>query len=262
MQRRWCPGDDVRLAAVLPGTAGKRAPVSRFPGAPLPALANAANDSKLRRAAVSSGPREGDDARSGGLPGGGGAVGPRTGVNPTAGGSAGTEGWRTCPAGDCPPAWPVQLTGGQDFLARPRARPRDNDSAPRGPLMDLSRACRRPAVDLTPRRRAGCGGQISLSPAHPRGEGHSQMEGFPIEGGSTPYPHIALCAIAPTLIYSRRTGRTPSDVQKRCLPPRAAAGPGAIQWPEPGLTASATDSNPRETTWTLVIARSDRSHGR
>jgi len=110
----------------------------------------------------------------------------------TAGGSAGTEGRRTCPAGDCPPAPPVPLTGGQDFLARPRAKPRDNDSAPRGPLMDLSWTCRRPAVDLTPRRRAGCAGQISLSPAHPRGESHTQMEGFQIEGGSTPYPHIAL----------------------------------------------------------------------
>jgi len=104
-------------------------------------------------------------------------------VNPTAGGSAGTEGRRTCPAGDCPPAPPVPLTRGQDSLARPRARPRDNDSAPRGPLMDLSWTCRRPAVDLTPRRRAGCAGQISLSPAHPRDESHIQMEGFQIEGG-------------------------------------------------------------------------------
>jgi hypothetical protein len=55
-------------------------------------------------------------------------------VNSAAGGYAGTEGRRTCPAGDCPPAPPVPLTGGQDFLARPRARPRDNDTAPRGPL--------------------------------------------------------------------------------------------------------------------------------
>ena len=148
-------------------------------------------------------------------------------VNPAAGGSAGTEGRRACPAGDCPPAPPVPLTGGQDFLARPRARPRDNDNAPRG-LLDLSWTCRRPAADLTPRRRAGCAGQISLSPAHPRGESHSQMEGFQIEGGPTPYPHIALCATAPKLISGRRTGRTPSDVQKRCLPPRAAAGP---EWP-------------------------------
>ena len=113
-------------------------------------------------------------------------------VNPAAGGSAGTEGRRTCPAGDCPPAPPVPLTRGQDFLARPRARPRGNDSAPRGPLMDPSWTCRRPAVDLTPRRRAGCAGQISLSPAHQRGESHSQMEGSQIEGGPTPYPHIAL----------------------------------------------------------------------
>ncbi len=44
-------------------------------------------------------------------------------------------------------------------------------------------------------------------------------------GGSTPYPHIALCATAPKLISSRRTGRMSSDVQKRCLPPRATAGP-------------------------------------
>jgi len=50
------------------------------------------------------------------------------------------------------------------------------------------------------------------------------MEGFQIEGGSTPYPHIALCATAPILISSRRTGRMLSDVQKRCLPPRADAG--------------------------------------
>jgi len=59
------------------------------------------------------------------------------------GSAAGTEGRRTCPAGDCPPAPPVPLTGGQDFLARPRAGPRDNDSAPRGPLMD-------PFMDLPP----------------------------------------------------------------------------------------------------------------
>jgi hypothetical protein len=45
------------------------------------------------------------------------------------------------------------------------------------------------------------------------------------EGGSTPYPHIALCATAPKSISSRRTSRMPSDVQKRCLPPIAAAGP-------------------------------------
>src|SRR6266516_3016280 len=92
--------------------------------------------------------------------------GPGRQVNPAPGGSAGTQGRRTCPVGECPPA---PLTRGQDFLARPRAKPRDTDTAPRGPLMDLSWACRRPAVDLTPRRRAGCAGQISLSPAHPRG---------------------------------------------------------------------------------------------
>ena len=51
------------------------------------------------------------------------------------------------------------------------------------------------------------------------------MEGFQAEGGPTPYPHIALCATAPMLIFSRPTGLIPSDVQKRCLPPRAAAGP-------------------------------------
>jgi hypothetical protein len=28
------------------------------------------------------------------------------------------------------------------------------------------------------------------------------MEGFQIEGGSTPYPHIALCAMAPRSICS------------------------------------------------------------
>ena len=184
-------------------------------------------------------------------------------MNPTAGGSAGTEGRRPCPAGDCLPAPPVPLTAGQDFLVRPRARPRDNDSAPRGSLMGLSWTCRRPAVNLTPRRRAGCAGQISLSPAQPRGESHSQMEGSQIEGGPTPYPHIALCATAPKSISSRRTGRMCSDVQKRCLPPRATAGPRVIQWPEPGLTASGTDSNPHETDLNphgAVITRSDRSH--
>ena len=103
-------------------------------------------------------------------------------VNPAGqGGSAGTEGRRACP----PPAPLVPLAGGQDFLARPRARPRDSDSAPRGLLMDLSWTCRR-ALRLTARPGAappGCAGQISLSPAHPQGEGHSQMEGFQIEGG-------------------------------------------------------------------------------
>ena len=56
-------------------------------------------------------------------------------------------------------------------------------------------------------------------------ERNSQMEGFRAAGGSTPYPHIALCATAPKSISSRRTGRMRSDVQKRCLPPRATAGP-------------------------------------
>jgi hypothetical protein len=55
------------------------------------------------------------------------------------------------------------------------------------------------------------------------------MEGFHIEGGPTPYPHIALCATAPKSIYSRRTGRMPSDAQKRCLPPRVAAGPESLR---------------------------------
>ena len=48
-------------------------------------------------------------------------------------------------------------------------------------------------------------------------------------------------------IYSRRTGRMGSDVQKRCLLPTATAAPGVIQWPESGLTASGTGSNPHET---------------
>ena len=47
--------------------------------------------------------------------------------------------------GDCPPAPPVPLTGGQDFLARPRAKPRDNDRctarATDGPFMDLPPLC-------------------------------------------------------------------------------------------------------------------------
>ena len=72
------------------------------------------------------------------------------------------------------------------------------------------------------------------------------MEGFQIEGGPTPYPHIALCATAPKSIYSRRTGRMPSDVQKRCLPPRAAAGPESLRGQNQGLTARGTDSNPHE----------------
>jgi hypothetical protein len=55
--------------------------------------------------------------------------------------------------------------------------------------------------------------------------GRGPSWGFRSVGGSTPYPHIALYATALILISSRRTGRMPSDVQKRCLPPRAAAGP-------------------------------------
>jgi hypothetical protein len=65
-------------------------------------------------------------------------------------------------------------------------------------------------------------------------------------GGPTPYPHIALCATAPKSIYSRRTGRMPSDVQKRCLPSRAAAGPESLRGQNTGLTARGTDSNPHE----------------
>ena len=89
------------------------------------------------------------------------------------------------------------------------------------------------------------------------------MEGFQAEGGSTPYPHIALCATAPTSISSRRTGRMHSDVRKRCLPSRAVAGPESPRGPEPGLTASGTDSNPHEIDLNphgLVITLRDRSH--
>jgi len=50
--------------------------------------------------------------------------------------------------------------------------------------------------------------------------------GFMSAGGSTPYPHIALCATALKSISSRRTGRIRSDVQERCLLSRASAGPG------------------------------------
>ena len=204
--------------------------------------------------------REGEAARSGGLPGRGEQQGPgRQAGDPAAGGSAA----RRAGAHARRVAARRYRSPGPDFLARSRARPRDNDTAPRGPLMALSWTCRRPAVGLTPRCRAGCAGQICLSPAHPRGESHSQMEGFQAEGGPTPYPHIALCATAPKSISGRRTGRMRSDVQKRCLPPRATVGPGEIQWPEPGLTASGTDSNPHETDLNphgLVITLSDRSH--
>ena len=203
----------------LPGTAGKPCRrLLRFRARHQPWRAQRTTQSCAGH--VSSRPREGEAARSGGLPGGG--AGPRRQARRRC---AGTEGRRTCPAGDCPPAPPARSPAAQDFLARPRARLRDNDTAPRGPLMDLSWTCRRPAVDLTPRHRAGCAGQY---PCHPPGESHSQMEGFQAEGGSTPYPHIALCATAPMLISGRRTGRTSSEVQKRCLPPRAAAGP---EWP-------------------------------
>jgi hypothetical protein len=47
--------------------------------------------------------------------------------------------------------------------------------------------------------------------------------------GIDPYPHSALRATAPILISSRRTGRMLSDVQKRCLPPRAVAGPESLR---------------------------------
>lgn len=63
---------------------------------------------------------------------------------------------------------------------------------------------------------------------------------------STPYPRIALCATATLLISSRRTGRAPSDVQKRCLPRRAAAGVRSGPGPEPGLTAGGTDLRPHQ----------------
>ena len=217
--RKRCPPG--RLS--LPRTAGKpcrRPPVFRARHQPW----RAQRTTQSCAGHVSSRPYEGEAARSGGLPGRGSSRAPEgRQVNPAAGDSAGTEGQRTCPAGDCPPAPPVPLARGQDFLARPHARPRDNDTAPRatdGP----SWTCRRPAVDHTPPRHAGCAGQISLSPAHPRGESHSPMEGSQIEGGPTPYPHIALCATALKSISSRRTGCMASDMQKRCTEPRSAAG--------------------------------------
>ncbi len=153
--RRWCPGDDVR-GPVVPARGRRETvpPASRFPGA-------APGSSPSQRAAralhqpwraqrttqscaghVSSRPREGEAARSGGLPGRGGAAGPgRQAGEPRSRRVRGPEGRRTCPAGDCPPAPPLPLTRGQDFLARPRARPRDNDTAPRGPFMDRPPAC-------------------------------------------------------------------------------------------------------------------------
>jgi hypothetical protein len=141
---------------------------------------------------VSSRPRESEAARSGGLPGRQGQQqGPRPAGDPAADGSAGTEGRRTCPAGDCPPA---PLTRGQDFLARPRARPRDNDTAPRGPLMDLSWTCRRPAANLTPRApRRVCRSDIPVTSA-PAGREPLSDGGVPGRGGTDPVsPHCSMC---------------------------------------------------------------------
>src|ERR1035441_4247560 len=56
------------------------------------------------------------------------------------------------------------------------------------------------------------------------------------------------------LISSRRTGRIPSDVHKRCLPSRAAAGPESLRGQnqagrpaEPTRTPMKTDLNPHGT---------------
>jgi hypothetical protein len=94
----------------------------------------------------------------------------------------------------------------------------------------------------------GDGHRLQCRPRWADTHGSRPRWGLMSAGGPTPYPHIALCATAPKSICSRRIGRMRSDVQKRSLPPTATAGPGVIQWPEPGLTVSGTGSNPMKPT--------------
>ena len=149
-------------------------PMSRFPGA-ASALASAANDSKLRRP-VSSRPVK---ARAHGA------------ADCPAAGEQGRGGRPAAPRARRAGAYARRVTARRHRRYRsPEARTSWHGRVPgpgtmtrlRGPLMDLSRACHRPAADLTPRRRAGCAGQISLSPAHPRGRESLSDGGVPVEG--------------------------------------------------------------------------------
>ena len=154
--RRWCPGGDVRLAGC---PCSGPPPGNRAAGFPFSGRGTSLGERSERlKAAPGTFHHPSMKAKPHGA-----ADCPAAGEQQAPGGRQVTlqpaarrawKGRRTCPAGDWPPALPVPLTRGQDFLARPRARCRDNDSAPRGPLMDLLWTCRRPAVDLTPRRRA------------------------------------------------------------------------------------------------------------
>ncbi len=148
----------------LPGTAGKpcrRLPVFRARHQPW----RAQRTTQSCAGHISSRPREGGAARSGGLPGRGGrgqGPGRQAGEPPQ---PAAPQPRRTCPAGDCPPAPPVPLTGGQDFLARPRAKPRDNDTAPRGPLWTFHG----PAAGLRLTSRPGAAPGVRVKyPCHQR----------------------------------------------------------------------------------------------
>ncbi len=87
----------------------------------------------------------------------------------------------------------------------PGGRARPLEAAGHGPAQD----CDGPFLDLPPANSFPSAsallrtwGQISVVPARPRGESHSQMEGFQAEGGPTPYPHSALYAPASNVICS------------------------------------------------------------
>ncbi len=92
------------------------------------------------------------------------------------------------------------LTRGQDFLAGRVAGPGTMTRHRAGHWWTFHG----PAAGLRLTRRFGAAPDVRVKyPCDQRirwGESHSQMEGFQAEGGSTPYPHIALYAVVPRLI--------------------------------------------------------------
>jgi hypothetical protein len=88
-----------------------------------PALASAANGAGPGPARLSAllGRRNRMQCRTAGSPRGRAPDCRR--VHPGAGGSAGTQGRRACPAGECPGTPPAPARHGQEFLARPHAQP-------------------------------------------------------------------------------------------------------------------------------------------
>jgi hypothetical protein len=167
-----------------------------------------------------------------------------TGTYPSAGRAARetAQGRPACPAGAPPGTAGTRPPRGQEFLARPHAKPRAwHDIAPAA-----DGAFEGPGASLRPTRRRHRPRRCSrrevkfLLPAHPWSESHSQMEGSQAEDRHNPLPHITVSTTAPKSAYKNTTSlsiHTATELRKLLEPRRA------------GSRALAAASSPVRRTW-------------